>query len=75
MSETTPQNLKRFWEDQDVKDLLIELREDILKDWESAKTKEKREELHAEVRNLVRFIGRFKSKCEHVGQDTRKLRT
>lgn len=74
MSEA--QNLKRFWDDEDVKQLLLDVREDILSDWESAKTKEKREECHAELRTLRRLVGKFKSKCEHADvADTRKLRT
>lgn len=76
MSEHTAQNLKRFWDDQDVKDLLLEVREDIIDDWESAKTKEKREECHAELRSLDRLVRKFKAKCEHADvADTRKLRT
>lgn len=76
MSEMTPENLKRFWDDQDVKDLIVEVREDIVSEWEGGKTKEKREECHAELRNLDRLVRKFKAKCEHVGlPDTRKLRT
>ena len=76
MNEMTPQNLKRFWDDEDVKELLLDVRTDIQDDWEGAKTKERREELHAELRTLARLITRFKTKCEHVGlPDTRKLRT
>ncbi len=76
MSEMTPENLKRFWDDQDVKDLIVDIHESIVSDWETATSKEKREEYHAEVRCLRRLVGRFKAKCEHVGlPDTRKLRT
>lgn len=76
MNEHTPKNLLRFWEDEDVKELLLAVREDILDEWESGKTKEKREECHAELRCLRRLIGKFRSKCEHADvTDTRKLRT
>lgn len=76
MSEQTSHNLLRFWEDEDVKQLLLEVREDILDEWEAGKTKEKREECHAELRCLRRLIGKFKAKCVHAEvPDTRKLRT
>lgn len=70
------ENLKRFWDDADVKALLIEVRDDLVNEWETAKTKEKREELHAEVRCLTRLIQKFRAQCEHADRpDTRKLRT
>lgn len=76
MSERVAQNLKRFWEDDDVKALIVEIREDITDEWEEAKTKEKREELHAELRSVTRFVRRFKARCDTADQpDTRKLRT
>lgn len=69
-------NLIRFWNDQDVKNLIAETRDDITNEWEEAKTKEKREELHAELRSVMRFVRRFKARCELADQpDTRKLRT
>lgn len=74
--ERKAENLKRFWDDADVKALIVEIRDDITNEWEEAKTKEKREELHAELRGVTRFVRRFKARCEHAGQpDTRKLRT
>lgn len=76
MSERVAQNLKRFWDDEDVKQLIVDVREDILNEWEAGKTKEKREECHAELRCLRRLVGKFRAKCEHADvADTRKLRT
>lgn len=70
------QNLKRFWDDPDVKDLIQSIREDILDEWETGKTKEKREECHAEIRVLTRLVRKFKAKCDYAEMaDTRKLRT
>ena len=69
-------NLKRFWDDADVKALLAGVRDDIANDWEQAKTKEKREECHAEMRSLTRLIRKFNAQCEYADRpDTRKLRT
>lgn len=57
-------NLKRFWEDDDVQAVFAEVKQDVLTEWEGAKTQVTREERHAEVRMLRRILDRLQA---HIG--------
>jgi len=52
-------NLKRIWEDTDFQAVFAKIQADTLSDWVQAKTKEKREELHADYRALTKLQEKF----------------
>lgn len=62
--ERVGRSLQRIWEDADFQALFAQLRSDTLTDWVAAKTKEKREELHADVRALDRLQEKFHALIE-----------
>jgi len=54
-------NLGRIWADTDFQLVFAKIQADTLTDWVGAKTKEKREELHADYRALTKLQEKFQT--------------